>query len=320
MLADQSGNLYVICSGIYQGAAFYTKDYEFKGYFGSNKVELTAQLLADLFWSKFLTNQQKEFVTRYVPIEYTDFAIDAQNIIYTCTAQNQTGQGQLRKLNSADQNLFDSTYNYGEKQQLFYKGQFFDTSFVSVTVDENGFVFGLDKTRGRIYQYDNAGEPVFIFGGLGGQVGTFAVPTAIAAYQNAVYVLDSQKNSITVFVPTEYGQAVNEAIVMYNNGEYMQSETMWRDILKRNANNYLAYIGIGKSLLQMGRNKEAMEYFKMGKDRELESEAFEVYRQEISQFAAGAVIIALLVLTALWLIYRLIKHYKKKKGGHSRNE
>ena len=44
-----------------------------------------------------------------------------------------------------------------------------------------------------------------------------------------------------------------------------------------------AYISIGKSLMAEEKFKEAAEYFKLGNDREGNSDAFQSYRNELLQ-------------------------------------
>ena len=197
VMADKSGNIYVLCLGIYQGAVCFNSDGKFVEFYGSNKVVITAALLADMVWKKIFTKEQSDYTTRYVPVEYTNFATDNNDLIYTCTDSSDTGE--IRKLNATGDNLFDSTYNFGDQEISYYKSQAIDTSFVDVTVDEKGFVYGLDKTRGRIFQYDEEGEPVFIFGANGDQVGTFKSPVAIDNYQGKIYVLDMLKYYIVEF-------------------------------------------------------------------------------------------------------------------------
>ena len=62
----------------------------------------------------------------------------------------------------------------------------YQTKMVDVAYDSAGLINGLDQTFGRIFQYDLEGHLVFAFGG-------------------SLYVLDSEKNSITVFEETTYG-------------------------------------------------------------------------------------------------------------------
>ena len=100
----------------------------------------------------------------------------------------------------------------------------------------------------------------------------------IESFHEKVYVYDSTKFNITEFKPTEYGNKVIEAIQMYQDGKYIESKSLWDDVLKQNSNNYLAYIGIGKALFHTGNYYEAMKYYKLGGSKYQESLAFEEFR------------------------------------------
>ncbi len=54
------------------------------------------------------------------------------------------------------------------------------SSFIDVVVDDSGRYSALDATRGRIFTYDDDGNLLYIFGGLGNQMGTFTRPVALA--------------------------------------------------------------------------------------------------------------------------------------------
>lgn len=308
VLADGTGNIYVIVAGLFQGAVIFDQEGKFTGFYGSNRVELSAKVLKDLFWKKIMSKEQKDNMERYVPVEYTSFDVDAENFIYTCTARTQSGADEIRKLNPMGDNIFKTRY-YGDLELFFYKGEAFDTSFVDIAVDDNDFIYGLDATRGRVFQYDKEANLVFIFGGKGDQLGLFQQPAAVEHRGNKILVLDAQKGNITIFSPTQFGENVLHAIQLYNEGMYEEALQPWKEVLKMNASYSLAYISIGKAYFNMDRYKDAQLYFRMGADRINESKAFREHRTWVvrqnfgwfaSTFFAGILILYIIMKRKQW--------------------
>ena len=54
--------------------------------------------------------------------------------------------------------------------------------------------------------------------------GYFRRPTAIDCIGHDLYVVDAVDNSITVFVPTEFGQLVYDAIEQFDQGKALVAE------------------------------------------------------------------------------------------------
>ena len=170
-------------------------------------------------------------------------------------------------------------------------------------------IFGLDAARGRVFEYDQEGRLLNIFGSSGYQAGSFQTPCAIEGYDGKVYVLDSTKNTLTVFEPTTYGALIEEATQLYNDGRYQEARTIWKQVLEYNVNCELAYTGIGKALYESGEYQEAMVYLELGYDREAYSQAFSDYRMEVLRKYAPYVLTGTLVLILVIWIWRRIARY-----------
>ena len=125
-----------------------------------------------------------------------------------------------------------------------------------------------------------------------------------------LFVLDEVDCSITLFTPTEFGQHIYNAIELFQDGFYEESGNEWREVLKLNGNYDLAFIGIGRSLLQAEQYKEAMEYFELKWDRENYSRAFKQYRKEWVEENIVLLFIAAFVVLVLPLIIGKIKSIK----------
>lgn len=326
VLEDSSKTLYVLASGIYQGAITYDMDGNFTGFYGSNRVQSSVAVLADLFWKRFLTKEQREKMKRYIPIEYSNFDIDEEDFVYTCTSVSPNSTDELKKLNPLGINILksrgssksSSTFNFGDLEKATFRGKGIDTTFVDIEVDKEGFIYGLDSTRGRIFQYDQECNLIFAFGGKGTQVGTFDTPVAVENVGGKVLILDAKKNNITVFQVTRFGEWVQKAVKLYNRGMYEEAVEPWSEVLKRDENYRMAYIGIGKALLNSEKYREAMDYFKRGYDKKGYSDAFKEYRTEAMRENFSVLILAvLLVAAAPGLVKRsrrLLKKYREKRG------
>ena len=92
-------------------------------------------------------------------------------------------------------------------------------------------------------------------------------------------VLDQLDGTITLFIPTHYGQLIFDAMSHFDVGEYDESQACWEQVKMLNGNYELAYIGIGRNLLSKKQYKEAMQYFEAKYDDENYSRAFAQYRK-----------------------------------------
>ena len=125
-----------------------------------------------------------------------------------------------------------------------------------------------------------------------------------------LFILDEVDCSITLFTPTEFGQHIYNAIEYFQDGFYEESGNEWREVLKLNGNYDLAFIGIGRSLLQAEQYKEAMEYFELKWDRDNYSRAFKQYRKEWVEENIVAIVAVLVIVIVLPLTIGKIRKIK----------
>lgn len=265
VLVDAAGNVYICIKSITKGAVVFSKDGEFNGYFGANRVEATADVLMNAFWKLIFTREQVKKMQRNVPVEITNFDIDSDNFIYTVTESKSVETDIIKKLNSAGTNIFINLgyadNNFGDALQKYYRGQTYSSQITDVDIGVNGTINLLDLKTGRVFQYDDECNLLFIFGGKGSQKGTFTTVNAVESLGTNVYVLDGRKASVTIFKQTEFGNLVHEAITLFNNGKYEEARGPWEEVLRRDSNYWLAYIGLGNAYLNEGDFETAMEYF-----------------------------------------------------------
>ena len=316
VLADDKGRVFILSRNGNKGFFKYEFDGTFEGFYGATKVIVSA---ADRIWKKLATEAQKARMQLFVPTEYSNCYMDNEGFIYAVTksfddADLFSGKAKpIRRLNALGNDiLIQNGYEWsiGDLQVGNAGGISGFSKIVDITVLDNEVYLALDENRGRIFAYDNQGYLLFVFGGRGNIDGFFRSPSSMDHIGKDLFVVDSVNASITVFTPTEYGNLIYEATEHFSVGEYDESAETWAKVLELNGNYALGYIGLGKSYLRQKKYKEAMEYFKLKRDRRDYSKAFKYYRKEWVEknFAwLSALIIALILIP---LIIRWIKRIK----------
>lgn len=314
---DVYGRVYVLSKGCYSGLLQYDLDKSFMGYFGANKVEVTADVLFDYMWKSILSDAQREAMTSIIPIEYSNIDCCEDGFVYTSTVGTELPKSQIKKLNPLGNNIYkgvgNSEFNFGDEEMSYTLGSVKQPSFIDVKVDEKGFVYAVDMTSNRIFQRDQDGNLVAVFGGSGNQLGTFRTPVAIEVFEAKVYVLDRLKNNITVFESTEYGKLVESALDLYAEGKYEESAARWEEVLIRNANSKLAYSGLGKAYSQCGEYDKALQYLRYSGDKFSFSKAFGKNRLYVVKEYGAYVVTGVIVLVIIGSVIRKIMNRRKKR-------
>lgn len=319
LVMDRAGNLYVQCTGIYQGAVMFDKAFTFQGFFGSEKVVTTADALSDFFWKQFMTEEQKEAMSNYVPPEIQNMDITANDFIYTITAaqmvpfQNyKMEMDSVRRLNPKSGDTLINKMN--KKAYSALEADARRLNFIDVCYDEKGFLNLLDNRKGRLLQFDTNMQLITAFGSIGEYAGTFISPVAVETLGDDILVLDKDKACLTVFRLTAVGANIHQALMLYNEGRYEQAIEPWKQVIQENPNFELAYIGVGSALYNQQQYKEAMDYFLLGRDSTRYSEAYKEYRIEIMRANLVYIVIGLIVMVVLLAVLgRLWKRRRARK-------
>ena len=310
LLVDNRGYLNIVNEGEYRGIVLLDLDGDFRGFFAPNPVgfdwrRLLIRLLA--------TEAQRERIARLLPPPHSNVTQDSQGFIYTTTVHAQ--RGQIKRFNSIGRNTYpDKAYGhtwYRDLQQVL-------PHFTDLAVDETGIVTAVDAASQLVYQYDQEGNNLLIFGGRGEREGGFLYPSAIEVDERGwLYIADREQNVIQVFRPTEFMRLVHQASFLYYDGRYEEAGEPWRQVLQLDANYLIAHRGLGRALLKQGQLREAMEAFRLGKDRAGYSRAFAElrYRWMRANFGWTVVIVAG-VLTGAWMAVRLAARIMEAARRH----
>lgn len=312
VVVDKAGYVYVVVNNITSGSVMYNNKGEFVGFYGANRVEETSKVVWNYFWKLIANENMRRYMTDAVPAPITSFDIDDEGFIYTCSDSLTQDLDAIKKVNAAGYNLFaDIETFFGDASTPDYSNNP-NNSYVDIDVNEDGIINCLDYTTGRIFQYDEDCNLLFIVGSSGNQLGTFRQVSAVESTSENLYVVDSQKNTVTIFEQTVFGSIVHEATRLYNAGYYDEALEPWFEVLKRDGNYRRAYIGIASAYINQGNYEEAMKYAELADSQWRYDRAFEGWRTEFinENFMAIGVIVLLVIIAIAVVVIR-----KKRKGG-----
>lgn len=319
VVVDSQDVIYALSDNINEGIVSVDQENTFLGFFGSERVSMTAAQLADYYWRKwFLNDIQINQLISFQPTEYSNMYIDDKDFVYTSNAYEELSNSQIKRLNPNGTNVLGSIKFGDLKETRDADDKVVKQSFIDITADDDGFFFCLDKNVGRIYVYNQDSELLMIFGDIGTKVGTFRNPIAIENIDGKILVLDKEKQNITVFKLTTYGEALRDGVKKYQKGLYQEALAPWEKVRDMNANFEHAYTGIGKAeMLLASITKEeqeskalyqsAMNNFKLAKDRDNYSESKKELRTITLRENFTLIVILIVVL------YIVLKLYGKFK-------
>lgn len=315
---DSTDTIYVASDGSYYGALVYSEKEEFMGFYGANTVAASATDVIKTVFDRLFSNDIKKGASILsLPFQMNDLVVGKDDFIYTSTSgKTDSAKGQVHILNPGGKDVLGkNTYNFADSQVTSYEGQLQTESICGIDVDNDGFFYILDFRYGKVFWYDNECNVISVFGGSlgpGEQAGTFSLANAIAVNGTEVLVSDSNRLSLTVFELTEYGKTVRKAQIMMLDDDYEGAEKYWKQIVKEDSNSQLAYRGLARAALVKGDSDKAMEYAKLGNDRETYSDAFKKARGKIFAKILIPFIVVILALV-VWLVFIRKRNGKEKK-------
>lgn len=299
IVVDSVGKIYVLSQGIYQGIIYLEPDGTFIKFFGPNDVEMTFKRQLMKLWKNILSDAAAATMQAFNPIEYGNMYMGQDGYIYATSAGTENGSKVITKLNPVGIDCLPFSF-VGVIQ------------FSDISVDENGIMTLLNRTTGRLAQLDENGKSIFLFGGIGNQVGLFQNPVSLIEVGGKMYVMDADKNTITEFELTQFGSMVREAIVLYNEGLYEESIQPWEEVIRHNSNYLLAYTGLGKAYYQLEQYDKAMYYYKLANDKGNYSVAFKEASLNKVRSSFGTIVFIVAVLITAIILFKV---YRKKRKG-----
>lgn len=307
LIIDTAERIYCIADGINKGLIKYESDGTFSGFVGATRVVYD---FTDYVWKKLASQEQLEKMDSFVPTEYSNLFVDKDGFIYACTTSvtaddlKSGSSDAVRKLNLLGNDILVKNGVYCEGAFPVYGDIYMGSGggyegcslFIDVTAFDNDVYVCLDRNRGRLFAYDDQGRLIYACGGNGNMDGYFRKPVAIDHMGYDLLVVDQLDCAITLFTLTDFGQAVFDAMDLFEQGRYDESGAQWEYVMQLNGNYDLAYIGIGRTKLRQKEYKEAMDYFKLKYDAENYSKAYKQYRKIWVEDNIVAIVIIILIL------------------------
>lgn len=297
VVANKTGTMYIICEGNMNGIVQLSpvEGGSFLGYFGTNYTSLSP---FQMIQRVILTDAQRAQMLSNIPSTPTNLHIDDTELIYTVTQGDK--ETSLKKLNIAGKNLLDSDPYYADLPAAVTTGNYNNI----LVADSDGY----------IYEYNEDGELLFMFGGRDDgrqRVGLCNKVEAIAVDEDdRIYLLDSDKKQIHIFEPTEFTNLLHESLYLFSKGQYTQSKEPLSKVLQMNSMFDYANQAMGHAYLQEENYEQALKYFRLAKSFEGYSDAFwEVRNIWIRNYLVAAV----LAIAAVIVLIRGGKSLYRKK-------
>lgn len=330
LVVDIRGYMFIVVDGSYQGLLQLDPDGKFTGFFGANHIPFS---LSRVISRLIATEEQKAQLATQKPPEFSNLFQDKEGFIYTTTLgidklqvkrlsavgvdTLNTQEGASGKYGDLRQQTYTELKTTGSDRKKEKKVIVRKPVFIDLAVDSDGFISVIDQMNGKVFHYDQLGNLLFSFGGLGSQNGLMVTPSSIAVTSDKVILIaDETRNRIDRFRLTDFGSLVHKASSLYSEGWYEKSLEPWMDVLKLNSNYNMAYLAIGKSFHKQEKYKEAMEYFRIARAYKEYSLAYLEYRKNFMRenfiwFVAG--VISFAVILQIFLRWQRGRKIKKRK-------
>lgn len=283
VIVDKGMNVYLLLAGNINGLAQYKNDGEFYGFFGGNRIPNTIE---NTIRSILFDEQQRREWFQMVPKPVYNVAVDQTGLVLTST---KAASGYL-KLNIANVVYNESAWGFDTVEDL--------------AVGPYNNVFTV-TSEGYLVEYDPNGSVLFIFSGPDtlGQKGLFKSPTGVAVdSHNNLYVVDETSNALQIFVPTLFADLVHEAIDLYFDGRYAEALVPWQQVLRMNRLFDLANQGLGDAYFALGNYEQALDYYRIARDREGFSNAYWEVRNDFLLNSGAFLVWGLLVLVLVTIL------------------
>ena len=331
---DLYGRIFVASPAMYEGIMVLSSEGDFAGYIGAQKVTLSAM---DAVWRRFQQMVGRQETVAKMSASFNNITVDEDGFVYATI--NFTDQADLNN-QLATLKSKAATYSPVKKlnatgKEIMKRNGFFDPSgevgvlmadqlskIIDVAIGPEGTWSILDSSRSRLFTYNGNGDLLFAFGDMGDQCGNGENLRGIAYQQidgvNYILALDNAIGGsikITRYSPTPYCDTILAAIKNENEYNYSVSIDYWQDVLTKNNNFDLAYIGIGKALFNQGKYEEAKEMLSSAFETAYWSKAFAEQRKDVIAKYMLPIVIAVIIV--LWLFFKFLGWAKKKNKATS---
>ncbi len=268
---------------------------EFKGFFAANKVGFS---LKNLFIRKFATQEQKMQLQQDEAVSFHNAAYKNDKVYATTYGDSEN----IKVINNIGTDLFKAG-SYGEVE-LNDEGFREEQALIDITANKYGIITVAQQNNGKIYQYDNEGRLLLVFGGKGSTSGYFELISSIETdSRGRLYVMDSSLQILQVFEPTHFTSLIHEADSKYNDGDYDGALELLEEIRLLCPSYTIARDKMGSIYYKQQKYDLSMREYKAAKNQAEYAKAFEKDRYSFMQknflLTVGLVLAAVVVLFIL---------------------
>lgn len=327
---DLYGRIFIVSTQCYEGVIVMSENGGFTGFIGAQKVTYN---IIEMIWRKFQSKEQQQASIRNISVSYNNITVDKNGFIYVTSDKVDKAKqlaaikskgatySPVKKLNSAGAQIMkrNGFFDPGGEVDVFEASEV--STIIDIAIGSEYSWTIVDSKRSRFFTYDQNGNLLFAYGDTGDQLGNAEKLVSIS-YQviNGVYYFVTLDNAvtgykITVYTPTEYCNTIMSALANENAHNYSESIAYWQDVLTRNNNFDLAYIGIGKALYSQGKYEEAMDMLSNAYETKYYSDAFSQTRKDVLQ--KWLLLILVGVIALIVLIAKFFGYAKRKNKATS---
>lgn len=340
---DLYGRIFISSQKCFEGIIVLANDGTFTGFIGAQKV---TQGVFERIWRMFQSEEQRKRVELNIPTAYNNVTVDDKGFVYATINFTDAGDlseqmktieskaakySPIKKLNSTGKEIMrrNGFFDPGGEVNVLSTMELSKIVDVAIGPAETWTILDSNTSaktkRARTFTYNSNGDLLFAFGDVGLQLGNCVKPEAIT-YQKftsidsetgreeveyRLLVLDhATSDEIIVFSPTEYCKTILSALENENNHNYSQSVEYWQDVLTKNNNFDLAYIGIGKALYNQGDYEGAKKYLEVAYETVFWAKAQNAISDEFT--SKWLLFVVVLIIAVAVVLLKLLGMAKKK--------
>lgn len=302
---SENGYMYVTSEGSSSGVLMIDPNNNFITYFAANSPTYSG--FEKIMYFLFEGTRWAERNRKIAPSPY-NVMLNGTGYVYTITKSELDKDGftdNFKKVNTGGTNYFP--------KQMIGTNDFIDSYY-----GKYGNTYAISES-GQIFEYDDEGNLLFKFSGKGDNLdvyGLFSSASSIVVNStDNLYVIDSTRNNLQIFVPTTYCNYVHEALALYKDAKYEEALEIWQEVLRYNSMFDLAHKGVGLAYYMSGRYEDALNEFYISYDKTDYSDAFWEIRNiylinHLSMWII--IIISLIVAIVVVIITNKKYHYLHK--------
>ena len=331
LVVDDFNRLYIVSSTTYQGIIVMTDEGEFISFIGAQKVTISAW---DKIWRKIMNSEQRAQTAQLISTEFNNIDINDKGFMYVTTSSlsNSKVASEIRKksksgdympvklLNKSGHEVMARNGFWPPAGEINFSGSSSDGSIngVSKIIDvASGPEYTwsiIDTLRQKVFTYDEQGNLLFAFGDSGSQLGNLVSVQSIDYLSDSkMIILDKTNKNLTIYQRTEYGDILINALANQNSRQYDRAIDDWTEILKRNSNFDVAYIGIADALYRNGEYREAMEYYEAAYSKAGWSDSYKEIRKDwISRYVLLIPLFVIIIIAALVIFFKYAGKVNKR--------